>query len=121
MLREVKKPRQNDGERRRIFFDEFFDLYLWMNNADGISGFQLCYDKRGNERAMTWREDAGYSHTKVDDGEPLDGGYKMKPILVADGLFQADTIAEKFKLASETMPDWIADFVYERISKFTLE
>jgi hypothetical protein len=55
MLREIPRVRQDrPGLKRRWYQDDFFDLYTW-NSADGtLVSFQLCYDVRGRERALTW-------------------------------------------------------------------
>ena len=73
MIHEVKRTRQVPGEGfRRWFTDSDFDLIVWYEGQDEdgpIAGFQLCYDKQGAERALTWRRATGFSHEKVDDGE----------------------------------------------------
>ena len=62
MLREIPKVRQIEGEpHRRWFTDDHFDLVLWDDESRQIVGFQLCYDKHDGERAITWKEDSGFS------------------------------------------------------------
>jgi hypothetical protein len=55
MLREIPAVRQDRADlKRRWYQDDFFDLYTW-HAADGtLLSFQLCYDVRGRERALTW-------------------------------------------------------------------
>ncbi len=119
MLVEIDNPRQNADEHRRVFHDEYFDLYIWLDRDESISGFQLCYDKSGAERALTWRNRYGYSHEKVDTGENISGHFKMKPILVDDGLFDNRTIAERFRAAGANIDADIVDFVYRRLREYT--
>jgi hypothetical protein len=111
MLTEIKHTRQiaNEGYRR-WFTDESFDLIVWYIN-DKLDGFQLCYDKGKNERAITWRISLGYSHARIDDGERIYYN-KMTPVLVADGTFEKDIIAEQFKRAAMRIDNEIASFVY---------
>lgn len=114
MLSEIKDVRQipKDGFRR-WFTDNFFDLIVWYDN-DRLEGFQLCYDKGNKERALTWRTACGYAHNRIDDGErPF--ANKMTPILVADGAFQKDLIAESFKAAAVRIDEEIASLVYDKL------
>lgn len=99
-MREIpqKHVKQNPGEpHRRWFEDDYFDLIVWEDEKFAIIGFQLCYDKLHNQHAITWTEKTGFMHNKVDDGENKPGKYKSTPILVADGIFDHETIAETFK------------------------
>ncbi|MBN1524413.1 MAG: hypothetical protein JW904_08025 [Spirochaetales bacterium] len=115
MLKEFLAVRQVEGEgTRRWFFDEFFDLIVWYKNNKTISGFQLCYDKQHNERALTWYADSGYTHDRIDPGE-TPGEPKRTPILVQDGLFDNITIAGRFKQESAGIAPEISKFVYEKL------
>ena len=99
MLSELENVRQVDGEGfRRWFADEYFDLIVWYKEKSLI-GFQLCYDKGADERALTWTRDHGYLHAGIDTGEPVGIGSKMSPVLVSDGLFAAAAVAERFRAA----------------------
>jgi len=114
MMREVKNVRQNPEDGfRRWFVDAYFDLIVWYDK-NGISGFQLCYEKNYSERSLTWRSNGGYSHNKVDQGE-VAGGHKMSPILVADGIFAKESIAERFLRDSQSLEKELAAFIYEKI------
>lgn len=119
MLIEVKNVRQLENERfRRWFSDDFFELIVWFNPDQHIHGFQLCYDIYGFERALTWKEDTGYLHNRIDGGENSPMTHKMSPILVADGLFDSTTVAKQFKTASSDIEPAIADFVYSKLQAY---
>lgn len=119
MLKENKRVRQIKGEaKRRWFSDEYFDLIVWFDNDDNIVGFQLCYDISHTHRALTWRQETGYSHHRVDDGESRPGKIKATPILVADGVFEYDKIAAKFKKESRQLEKDMATFIYEKIMQY---
>lgn len=118
MLKEIQNPRQNLNEKRRVFTDAFFDLYVWFTDTHEISGFQLCYDKDKFERAFTWTADYGYTHLKVDDGEGPNAAFKMKPVLMLDGVFDGKAIAEKFKAESSLIDDDIVSFVSAKIENY---
>jgi hypothetical protein len=118
MLKEITNPRQNINEKRRIFTNSYFDLYVWFED-NKISGFQLCYDKGNFERALTWTEQNGFSHMKVDDGESPDAAYKMKPMLVIDGIFDNKAIADRFINDCGAIDLAIAEFVRDKIERFS--
>jgi hypothetical protein len=119
MLAEIKNTRQIEDEGfRRWFTDSYFDLIVWYDEKGGIDGFQLCYDKVNKERALTWRQNKGYVHEKVDDGEGP-GHVKMTPILMPDGAFSKDSIPRRFDRDSKEIDADIAEFVIKRILSFS--
>lgn len=123
MIHEVANTRQVGGEGfRRWFTDSDFDLIIWYAGPDAsapIEGFQLCYDKRGFERALTWRRGRGFSHERVDDGESgLGVASKMTPILVPDGLFDAREVARWLSTRTSEMDPAIARFVLRVIGRY---
>jgi hypothetical protein len=96
VLREVPGVRQDrPSVRRRWYQDEFFDLYTWHAADGALIGFQLCYDVRGRERALTWHREHGLSHTRIDAGEGGKPG-PMTPILVGGGRFPHRLVRERF-------------------------
>ena len=118
MLREIKDVAQIPGEKRRRWFtDEFFDLIVWYDEKNDITGFQLCYNKDEDERALTWKWQSSYTHHRVDDGESKPHR-KATPILVADGIFDYKVIADRFKLESKNVERAISEFVLEKILQY---
>ncbi len=118
MLRELRDIAQIKGEpRRRWFTDDFFDLIVWFDSHDEISGFQLCYNKDRDERALTWKRPSFYTHHRVDDGEAKPTR-KATPILLADGMFDYNKIAETFKKESGALERAISNFVYEKLLQY---
>lgn len=116
MLRELANVRQIEGEnRRRWFANRYFDLIVWVAEDGEIAGFQLCYDKDGEQRALTWKRPDRYRHDAIDDGENRPARFKQTPILVADGAFDRKTIAARFKRASRLIDRPIANFVHARL------
>ena len=114
MLKEVKQTAAK--EDRRWFSDDYFELIVWYD-ADAIAGFQLCYDLGSNEHALTWRANGGYDHDRVDEGEtPFRA--KRTPILLKDGAFEKDRIAEEFDRRSKEMDQAIARLVYAKIKEY---
>ena len=118
-LIEVLPVREAPGEGlRRWFTSSEMDLIIWCDDLGTPVSFQLCYDKPGAERALTWKPDLGFLHTAVDDGEIVDGKHKATPILVADGHFDANRITERFAQASVDLPNAITVFVRERLRRY---
>ena len=116
MLREIKDTRQIQGETpRRWFTDKAMDLIVWFDDNDAITGFQLCYDKPFAEHALTWRQDAGFLHNRVDDGEGKPGSHKGTPILVPDGQFNLAEIREKFSRAAQLLDGGIVEFILHKL------
>ncbi len=115
MLRELSNVRQASGEpRRRWFADDYFDLMVWVGKRGEFVGFQLCYDKSGDEHALTWHKQTGFSHHRVDSGE-LQRPYKATPILVADGAVNFASLTHLFKARSQMMDQQVARFVLGKI------
>ncbi len=118
MLSEVSNVRQVAGEgARRWFTDDYFDLIVWYGPGEAPMGFQLCYDRPTRERALTWTVQHGFQHNRVDTGE-MPGHPKMTPIIVADGAFDRDQVAERFRGASAGIDPHVASFVLERLAQF---
>ena len=118
MLTEIQNARQVEGEGiRRWFMDDYFDLIVWYDDQKSLIGFQLCYDKQRRERALTWTRDHGFQHNRIDSGE-TPGHSKMTPIIVADGAFSRDPVAERFHVASASIEPGIARFVHEMLLQY---
>ena len=114
---EIRDVRQVPGEgRRRWFTDPRFDLIVWYEN-DQVSGFQLCYGKPNDERALTWYRPARYTHMRVDDGE-VTFGTKGTPVLVPDGAFDHDGVAREFAAASAGIDRGVAALVLRELGRY---
>jgi hypothetical protein len=118
MLTEIRNARQVEGEGfRRWFTDDYFDLIVWYEEEGALVGFQLCYDKHSHERALTWTREHGFQHNRIDSGE-IPGHSKMTPIIIADGAFSRDPVAERYLQASGGIDPGIARFVYETLTQY---
>jgi len=85
MLEEYKLARQEPGAGlRRWFQGSGFELIVWLGADLRVKGFQLCYEgAAGQEHALTWREQHGFSHARVDTGDNRPDK-DLTPILVVD-------------------------------------
>lgn len=121
MLAECRNVRQIRGEgHRRWFSDDYFDLIVWYDGSEPV-GFQLCYDRGGRERALTWHRDRGYAHERVDSGETESGRHKSTPILVADGVFDSAEVTERFREASGRLEPDIVELVLAKLRDYGRE
>ncbi|KAB2877437.1 hypothetical protein F9K33_16405 [bacterium] len=117
MFREIKKVAQKKDEGiRRWFEDSYFDLIIWYNKDKTIRGFQLCYNRYGDEHALTWYSDHGYYHDKVHGGDSSRGD--MTPILVANGPFPGDSILTAFTKSASSLDSDIAQLVTEKLDEY---
>jgi hypothetical protein len=118
MLKEFPNLRQHDEGYRRLFYDGYFDLYIWYEREGGpLTGFQLVYDKRGYQRSLTWTEAEGFSHNRIDEGERT-GEVKMTPILVPDGSFDPQGVRPLFIKAAESLEPGLCAFVLEKLDAY---
>ena len=118
MLREVEAVKQEPGEDfRRWFRDEYFDLYVWSDQGGVITGFQLCYDKPGDEHALTWFRDKGFFHHRIDPGDQAPNKNRT-PTLVQDGLFQGDEVARRFAESGKTLDAGLAAFITQKLTEY---
>lgn len=116
MLSEIQSVRQYPCEFRRLFQDEYFDLYIWYQSPeqDEIIGFQLCYDKDYEEKALTWRKSTGFIHSFVDTGENSPKANRT-PVLNHGGSFQSDRVIPLFQKHSLEIDAKIRNNVLEKL------
>lgn len=112
--------RKIDASYRRWFYSPDMDLVLWYEAGGSISGFELYYDKNFNEHVFIWRNDGGFAHLAVDDGEQgpvLE--YKEAPILIPDGDIDVSRIKRLFDESSDGLPDDLVLLVRRKLEQFS--
>lgn len=118
MLKEYEKVRQHAGESfRRLFWDDYLQLYVWFDTRQQIVGFELSYDLLNDFRAFRWKPERGVEHYRVDSGE----GRAQKndaPILHADSSRIDPRIAAEFAARSQTLDPRIADLVHAQLRNY---
>lgn len=121
LIEPSKMTRRDGGYRRRWFTDEDMDLYLWLDDDGELARVQLCYDRRGNQRVLSWAREHGYRHDRIDDGEGV-AGKARTPILVLDGHCDIDAVLVRFRAAAgaldrdlfECVDAWLLGFTPPR-------
>jgi hypothetical protein len=124
MLRAINTNKQSDAFKRLWFNDQDHDLFLWLDSSMQPVSFQFSYRTYSDiysEHVISWKKGMGYTHDKIDDGEPADGDYKMTPILVPDGAFDYKKIAQRFKSISKDIDEDIRDFIYQKLCNYPQE
>lgn len=117
-LHEHSRVRQVAGEaRRRWFASEDLDLILRISDSGDFVGFELCYDKRGDEHALCWTQASGFSHWAVDSGESEGWAHKQTPVLVPDGNCDIAQLYPALVAASRSLPDDVATFVLRKLEQ----
>ena len=97
--------------------DDYFDLIVWRNTDGGVYGFQLCYDKVGSERALTWIERRGFSHNLIDEGED-DPMKNRSPVLLPDGTFPAADVIREFERRAIELPEPLRGLIVKKMCEF---
>lgn len=111
----VKQERDLGGARRRWFESDGLELVVWLGAAGGVEGFQLCYERREGERALTWRAGRGFEHNAIDDGG--DDPMKNKtPVLIPVGAVPWAELTELFRLKSERLEPELRALVLARLA-----
>jgi len=120
ILREITAKQRPGEMRRRWFYSRDFELIVWIDDDGCIAEFQLAYDKTAVPHALTWSFPDSFQHTGVDTGETHPLKPKASPILVADGAFEPNRIAEAFRAASVEIPREFAELVEAKIREFAV-
>jgi len=102
---------------RRWLADEYFDLFIWNGANGGLLGFQLCYDVSGQERALTWMVQEGFSHAAIDSGESNPGA-NYTPVLLPVGHFPSEIIRCEFEARSREMDPQIREWVWRKLLEY---
>lgn len=119
MLQEFHRVTQEPGGqgRRRWFQGSGFELVVWLDAAERLEGFQICYvGTLQREHALTWRRLGGFAHNRVDTGDTRPDK-NLTPILVPDGAVPWDRLRREFAECSEGMEEALRDFVTARLAE----
>ena len=118
MLREILHVRQDNASvKRRWYQDGYFDLWTWQSEDGEILAFQLCYDKRRDERALSWRKDHGFDHLRVQTGRE----WQSTALLKGDaGVFPAVIVSRKLKAGARDLPLALRRFVFHKVKAYVM-
>ncbi len=116
---ELRDVRQDSSDYvRRWFFDDNFDLIAWYGRDGTLFGFQLCYDKADDEKALTWFSRRGLSHHQVDTGEESPW-FNRTPILTAsNGQSEMARLLSSFRISDDGLPFELRKLVKGKIKEY---
>jgi hypothetical protein len=101
---------------RRWISDDFFDLIVWYAGDGTMYGFQLCYDKSGDERAITWTRERKLTHSCVDPGDEKPTANRT-PMLRPGGTFDRKRVLAEFLERSSELDPAIREFVLTKLNE----
>ncbi len=114
MLRDTP-IRQVPGDLpRKWMMDGEMELILWFDEQQHLFGFELVYDRFGDQRSLRWTPNAGLSHHRIDDGERT-GRIGCTPILRDGGPADIASVSARFQQHAADLPAPIRDFVLRRL------
>ena len=115
MLPDTPITRKPGQPPRKWMSDDFFDLIVWYAPDQSVHGFQLCYDKDEEEKAITWIRGKGLQHSLVDTGEVLPTE-NHSPVLVHGGAFPATRVRGEFLRRSVNLSPKLRRLVLSKLS-----
>ena len=124
MLSEISHLRQtNRSLVKRWFTSRDMDLFVWFHNNWLHNSmpvrFQLSFNKRNKEQAISWDFQREFQLYRVDSGETTPDRYKKTPLLISlCDQQELAIIARNFLVASENIDISIADFIYARLLEY---
>ena len=93
------------------------DLFVWINDADQVTGYQLTYNKPHDEKALCWTEEHGFSHQSVDEGT-RPGKHPGSPLLISDGVVDVVWLSSLLKENTGELDVKIKAFIIASIQNF---
>lgn len=117
MLKEFKNVRQVENIDRKLYTDNYFDLYLWYKkDSDEFIGFQLIYCAGYNKMALTAEVGSVPFVNRVDSG---DGElYNPTDLLDGSGSFPKDELYREFYKRSSGIDKEISRVVLNVIDNY---
>lgn len=117
MLREISSTHQNNHNQFKCWFtDSDMDLFIWFKNRAPVC-FQLCYNKRQQERSVSWHIDNGFSHNLIRP-KNRNAKYRIPATQSPEIAFDAMAIAREFLQASDHIDTMLADFIFSRLLEY---
>jgi hypothetical protein len=115
VLGEYRNVKQEPGKGPRRWFEgDVLELVVWYLPGGSVEGFQILYHEKQAERALTWREGEGFTHSRVDSGteSPLKN---LAPILLPNGSVPWERLLGEFGECSATLEPDLRAFVRQRL------
>lgn len=112
MLRKLNSKNSKD----QIWYcDDDWDLVVWVNDDQSPRGFQICYDRDNEEKALTFAH-GEFSHELVDEGND-EPHTNHSPTLDHEVPLNAKKMLKEFEAKSEFMEKIYFDYIKANLSK----
>lgn len=81
-----------------------------------MTGFQICYNNGKAERALTWRDGAGFAHNAIDSGSqsPMSN---QTPILLPGGKAPWAQLRRLFEEVSDNLEPDLRTIIREKLAQ----
>src|SRR6187431_1851269 len=96
MLRTAPIRRFSNDLDKSFTADNYMDLVVWYDPNGEVHGFQLCYDRHDNPRAVTWTRVRGFSHCVVQPYGSTGLDFGMSPVLESTNEFPWSAVLREF-------------------------
>jgi hypothetical protein len=116
MLTEFRHVKQEGPPLRRRWFEGGgLELIVWQDEKGGLSGFQLCHQLADGPHALTWIPAAGFSHSRIDEGDssPL---RNETPVLEPGGAVPWAAIEASFAAEGTALEPGLREAVAARLA-----
>lgn len=119
MLKEFKKIRQVEHIHRKLFSDNYFDLYLWYRlNKEDFLGFQLVFNVNSKQMALTAEINKVPDIHIVDCGDDL--FYDPTDVLDGIGFFPKKELYNNFLECSSNIDTLIRENILKVINSYNV-
>lgn len=111
----LKKLNSKNSKDQIWYCDDDWDLVVWVNADQSPRGFQICYDRDEEEKALTFAN-GEFSHELVDDG--MDSpNTNHSPTLENKVPFNAKKILKEFESKSEFVEKIYFEYIKVNLQK----
>jgi hypothetical protein len=114
VLVEFTQVKQEAAGHRRWFEDDGMELIVWYDAGGRATGFQLCYQWKRQEHALTWQEGRGFTSARVDAGDTRPEK-NLTPVLVPDGTVPWRELREDFARRAANLDEAVRAFVSAKL------
>ena len=98
-------------------FDEYLELIVWYEDDEkSIYGFQLSYDRLGEERVVTWLKKGTFMHCLLTQDSTAPGK-NLTQMLVKGGDFDKTKLISEFTKRSIYIDDTIRMLVLSKLEE----
>lgn len=111
----LKKLNTKNSPDQIWYCDDDCDVVVWTNSDLSPRGFQICYDKNGEEKALTFTH-GEFSHEMVDEGDDTPD-VNHSPILDHEIPYDAKKILKEFEGKAQFMEKIYFDYIRENLKR----